>query len=164
MTMLSTKLAAPQVLAVKVVQQVRIAPGIPTAWLPCSFVMAHIQIESGFDPAIYASDFATTGSIGLMQVTAETAREVAAQYPAAGLTLPQTDPYTSICTGMLYLNTCRDYLLPIFGAPLLYKHVAMAYNEGPGNAGKGIADVGYYYKWLSAQQAFAFLDMPELTV
>ena len=76
----------------------------------------------------------------------------------------QTEPYTSICPGMLYLRTCYNYLLPIFKAPLAYRHVCVAYNEGPGNAGKGIADMAYYIKWLSAQQKFAFLDAPAMTV
>jgi hypothetical protein len=31
---------------------------------------------------------------------------VIAQYPTANLTLPQTDPYTSLCTGMLYFWDC----------------------------------------------------------
>jgi hypothetical protein len=156
--MTSTKLTAPEILAAKLIQQCREAPGIPTFWLPISYVMAHVEIESGFDPTIEASDFATTGSVGLMQVEASTAAQTIGQFPAAKLTLPQTDPYTSIATGMLYLWQCREYLLPIFGAPLLYSHVAMAYNEGPGNAGNGVADDSYYFKWLSAQQRFAFLD------
>ena len=166
--MVSTKLPAAQIACAKMVQQCRMAPGIPTVWLPISFVMAHIEIESGFDPNIKAGDFATTGSVGLMQVAAPTASDVSKAYPKlAGVVydankhLLQSHPYTSICTGMLYLHTCREYLLPIFKAPLSYAHVAMAYNEGPGNAGKGVADDAYYYKWLSAQQRFAFLDVPD---
>lgn len=141
------------------IQQVREAPGIPTFWLPISYVMAHVQIESGFDPSVYASDYATTGSVGLMQVARATAADVYKAWPRAfGSTPDQKDPLTSLTTGMLYLRTCYDYLLPIFQAPLAYKHVCMAYNEGPGNAGRGVADLGYYYKWRSAQQAFAYLD------
>ncbi|HUN95489.1 MAG TPA: lytic transglycosylase domain-containing protein [Bradyrhizobium sp.] len=152
------KLTTTQAKIAALIEQVRQAPGIPTAWLPVSYVMAHVRIESGFDATVKAGDFATTGSVGLMQVEATTARQVAAQYPAAKLTLAQTDPYTSLCTGMLYLRDCYDYLLPVFDAPLLYRHVCVAYNEGPGNAAKGIADSAYYYKWYSAQQDFAFLD------
>ena len=117
--------------------------------------MAHIQIESGFDPSIKASDFATTGSVGLMQVAAPTLGDIKRDYPAAAntLALSQTDPLASICAGMLYLRTCYNYLLPIFKAPLAYRHVCVAYNEGPGNAGKGIADAAYYIKWrLSAAE------------
>ena len=68
----STKLSAAEISAAMLIEEVRQAPGIPTAWLPVSFVMAHIQIKSGFDPSIKASDFATTGSVGLMQVEAAT--------------------------------------------------------------------------------------------
>lgn len=153
-----SKLTSTQASIAALIQQAREAPGIPTAWLSISTVMAHVQIESGFDASIEAADFPTTGSVGLMQVERATAAQVIGQYPAAGLTLPQTDAFTSLCTGMLYLRDCYDYLLPIFGAPLLYKHVCVAYNEGPGNAGKGIADYSYYYKWFSAQQLYAYLD------
>lgn len=153
-----TKLSQIEAATAALIQQIREAPGIPTAWLPISYVMAHVRIESGFDPTVKAADFARTGSIGLMQVEATTASEVGVRWPAAKITLAQTDPYTSLVTGMLYLRTCRDYLLPIFKAPLLYRHVCVAYNEGPGNAGKGIADQAYWYKWLSAQQGYAFLD------
>jgi soluble lytic murein transglycosylase-like protein len=162
----TTKLTASEILAAKLIQQVRLAPGIPTFWLPVSYVMAHVEIESGFNPTIKASDYASTGSVGLMQVEAATAAQTIKQFPKGFPQAPtsQTDPYTSLCTGMLYLEVCRNYLLPIFGAPLEYQHIAMAYNEGPGNAGAGVADPAYYYKWLSAQQRFAFLDMPAPTV
>jgi hypothetical protein len=35
-----------------------------------------------------------------------TARDVNAQYLAENLMLSQTDPYTSLCNGMLYLRDC----------------------------------------------------------
>ena len=166
--MISSKLPSTCIQLVKLIQTCRMAPRIPTAWLPVSYVMAHIEIESGFDPNIKASDFATTGSVGLMQVASPTVGDVSKAWPNlpgvmydSNQKMVQTDPYTSICTGMLYLHTCKEYLLPIFYAPLSYRHIAMAYNEGPGNAGRGIADDAYYYKWLSAQQRFAFLDVPD---
>ena len=166
--MTSTKLASEEVACAELVQRCRLAPGIPTAWLPLSYVMAHIEIESGFDPAVKAADFASTGSIGLMQVTRTTAAETIAAFPAAGLGGPQTDPYTSICTGMLYLATCRDYLLPIFRAPLSYAHVCVAYNAGPGNAGRLSLHQAlgnrYYFKWRSAQARFAMLDSMPIAV
>jgi soluble lytic murein transglycosylase-like protein len=147
------------------IQQVREAPGIPTFWLPVSYVMAHVEIESGFDPNIYAGDYQTTGSAGLMQVERATAGDIQREYAHLANvalnsdgSLNQLDAYTSIVTGMLYLRTCYNYLLPIFKAPLAYRHVCMAYNEGPGNAGKGIQDTSYYYKWLSAQVGFSALD------
>lgn len=159
---MATKLSSFQAKCAALIQQCRLAPGIPTAWLPISYVMGHIQIESGFDPNIRAGDFSSTGSVGLMQVTAETAKEVIDQYPAAKLGLPQTDPYTSICTGMLYLRTCHNYLVPHFGAAMPYSHICVAYNEGPGNAARGVPDTAYYFKWLSAQQVFAYLDQPPM--
>jgi hypothetical protein len=75
--------------------------------------MAHVEIESGFDPTIKTGDFDKTGSIGLMQVTAETARETIAKYPKAKLTLPQTDP-TRVCApgcsifGSATITCCQD--------------------------------------------------------
>lgn len=159
-----SKLTQIQAQIAALIQQIRDAPGIPTAWLPISYVMAHVQIESGFDASIEAADFAATGSVGLMQVEAATAAQVAGQYQAAKIVLPQTDAWTSLCTGMLYLRDCYDYLLPVFGAPLLYRHVCVAYNEGPGNAANGLADSAYFYKWFSAQQIYAYLDSePEVT-
>lgn len=152
------KLTQTQAKIAALIQEVREAPGIPTFWLPLSYVMAHVQIESEFDAAVKAGDFAATGSVGLMQVEMATAAQVAGQYPLAKIALPQTDPLTSLTTGMLYLRDCYDYLLPVFGAPLLYRHVCVAYNEGPGNAADGLADFAYYYKWYSAQQLYAYLD------
>lgn len=167
---MTTKLTAAEVTCAALIQRIRLAPGVPTFWLPISYVMAHAEIESGFDPAIQASDYAATGSVGLMQVAAETAKETLTAYgPAlrsAGLidTGPtnQADALTSLATGMLYLRVCYDYLLPIFKAPLAYAHVAVGYNAGPGNAAhmqvqEALAN-RYYLKWLSAQQRFAALD------
>ena len=158
--MASTKLSQAEANTAKLIQQIREVPHIPTVWLPVSYVMAHAEIESNFDAAVKASDFAKTGSEGLMQVEASTVTQLSKMY-ALVLLKPQTDPYTSLVTGMLYLSWCKAYLLPIFKAPLLYKHVAMAYNEGPGNAAKGVADEAYYLKWRSAQQRFSFLDKPD---
>ena len=131
--------------------------------------MAHVQIESGFDPTIKGSDFATTGSIGLLQVTTSTLGDVRRDYPSAATVLaqPQINPLASITAGMLNLSIIRNYLRPIFGTPLAYKHVCMAYKAGMGAIGRGEvtdADMAYYIKWLSAQQKFAFLDAPAMTV
>jgi hypothetical protein len=87
------------------------------------------------------------------EIYGQTARQVIAQYPAANLTLPQTDPYRSLCTGMLYLRDCYAWLLPIFGGPLAHQQIAVADNESPGNAAKGITGLAYYYKWLPAQNS-----------
>jgi hypothetical protein len=40
-----------------------------------------------------------------------------------------------------------------FWAPRAYQHIAVADNEGPGNAAKGSADRAHYYKWLWAQNS-----------
>lgn len=168
----STKLPANEIAVIKLIQRVRLAPVIPTAWLPISYVMAHVEIESGFNPTIPAADYAVTGSVGLMQPETVTATETLQRYATSigisGLPIKSdmTDPLSNLTVGMLYLWTCRQYLLPIFGSPppLLYSHIAMAYNEGPGAAGRGEADDAYYYRWLSAQQRFAFLDAPAPTV
>lgn len=170
---MSTKLSAAEINTAALIQKIRMAPGIPTFWLPPSYVMAHVEIESGFDATVKASDYATTGSVGLMQVSAETAKATLATYgntlQASGLIdcgpTSQTNPLTSLATGMLYLRVCYDYLLPIFAAPLAYAHVAVAYNAGPGASGRlPLLDASmapYYLKWKSARQRFAFLDGAE---
>ena len=143
------------------IQQIREAPGIETAWLPISYVMAHARIESGWDPTIKAFDYATTGSIGLMQCTAANAAQIPTSFPAAHLTLPQTDPYTSLCTGMLVLLEARRYLgIPASAVipPENYHLVCFAYNEGEGNAARGRTDWTYYYKWIGVQPEYSFLD------
>ena len=53
---------------------------------------------------------------------------------------------------MLYLRHCYAYLLPIL-ASLAYRHIALANNEGLGNAAKGIAYLAYYCQWLSARNS-----------
>jgi soluble lytic murein transglycosylase-like protein len=150
----STKISQAQADFAALVQQAREAPGIPTFWLPISYVMAHVQIESGFDPTIKASDFATTGSVGLMQVTVATAGDIHIRYPQLGV--DQTDPYTSIAYGMIDLHDCKQYLR--YMANLPYMLICMAYNVGEGAVSRGVRDWPYYYKWLSCQPAWAFLD------
>ena len=51
------------------------------------------------------------------------------------------------------------WLLSIFGHRPLTRHIAVAGNEGPGNAAKGIVDLAYYYKWLVGAEFVAFLDV-----
>jgi soluble lytic murein transglycosylase-like protein len=141
------------------IQQIREAPGIHTMWLPVSYVMAHIQIESRFDPNVKASDYNTTGSVGLMQVTKSTARYMAKCYPLMHITKPQTDPYTSILTGMLDLYNAKQSLIRDFGEDVEYKYICMAYNEGAGNVIRGVADERYYNDWSAAQKGFVSLDI-----
>jgi len=161
--MTTTKLTQYQAQVASLIQSIRQQPGIPTAWLPISYVMAHVEIESGFDPAIQARDFATTGSVGLMQVRASTAEGVYKMYPTLDWSKGQADARTSLLTGMLYLRICRNAVLPTFGNPLLYRHVCMAYNEGPGNVIDGRDDSAYWFKWLSAQPRYAALDSHLIT-
>jgi hypothetical protein len=99
-------------------------------------------------------------SSDLIQVTAATVSEMRKQFRAVNLEPDQTDPYTSLCASMLYLRVCYDYLLPIFGAPLIYCHPCMAYNYGPGRIGRGETDWPYYYRWASCQPSYAALDLP----
>lgn len=170
---MSTRLTKVQRQTAAMIQQIRAAPAVPTAWLPVSFVMAHVEIESGFDPAVHAADYAATGSIGLMQPAAATAEETLAKYAAAiaasrlAVDDDMTDPLSNLVVGMLYLTSCRDLLLPVFGRPLAYCHVAVGYNAGPGRAERmSLAQAMgfiYYIDWVSAQRNYAFLDqMPAM--
>jgi hypothetical protein len=60
--------------------------------------MAHVEIESGFDPAIKASDFAKNGVDRLYAGDDQNGREGNHwAISRSHLTLPQTDPYTNLC-------------------------------------------------------------------
>lgn len=124
-------------------------------WLPASFVMAHIRIESGWDPVIKAVDYATTGSVGLMQVTAATAKMMGFK-PA-----DQDIPDESLACGVATLEWCRDYLMKAWGfrETIAYHPICEAYNQGVGNTVKGRKDERYWLKWAAAQQGYSFVDM-----
>lgn len=168
---MNTKLTAQQVQTASLIRQIRMALGVPTAWLPVSYVMSHVQIESGFDAAVRAGDYAKTGSVGLMQVTTATAAAIQRIYagPIADSKLPvmaeQTDPLTSLLFGMLTLCDLKGPLGRRFGNPLAYAHIAVGYNAGQGAAERmsysQACAFPYYIKWKSARPAYAFLDAPE---
>jgi|SRR5271169_5315764 len=82
----------------------------------------------------------------------QTARQVIAQYPAANLTFPQTDPTGVYAPGCAIFGTAT-LTAADFWTPLAYQHIAVADNEGPGNVTTGIADLAYYYKLLSARNS-----------
>jgi hypothetical protein len=46
-----------------------------------------------------------------------------------------------------------------FWAPPAYSAHRVAGNQGPGNAAKGIGDLGYYCKWSVGAEFVAFLDV-----
>ena len=123
-------------------------------WLPPSYIMAHVRIESGWDPSIKASDFASTGSVGLMQVSTPAIDQVGA------IGQDQTDPQVSLATGIAYIAWLRSFLMFRWGFKdsILYRPVCMAYNEGPGSVLNGRRDNVYYLKWAAAQQGYAFVD------
>ena len=121
-------------------------------WLRPSFVFAHIQIESDWDPDVLAADFETTGSVGLMQVTRQTAK-------AVGVPGDQKVPANSILAGMRYLAACMATLRHWLGGKQPpYRLVCIAFNEGPGNVEKGRPDTPYYTTWLAAQKKWAWVD------
>lgn len=124
------------------------------SWLPPSYVMAHVRIESGWDPTILAGDYASTGSVGLMQVTAATATQMG--FSAAD----QQKPDVSLATGVAYIKWLRTYLMRKWGftQSILYHPICEAYNEGPGNVVKGRQDPNYYLKWSAAQMGYSFVD------
>lgn len=122
-------------------------------WLPASYVMAHVRIESGWEPAVVSSD--GRGSVGLMQVLPATAKEMG--FDPAG----QADPEQSLAAGIAYLAWLRRELMEAWGfkETILYRPICVAYNEGPGNVLRGRKDERYWLKWAAAQQGYAFVDM-----
>ena len=122
-------------------------------WLPPSYVMAHVRIESGWDPGIQSSD--GLGSVGLMQLLPATAGQMG--FDPAG----QGDPAQSLAAGIAYLAWLRRELMRAWGfqETILYRPICVAYNEGPGNVLRGRRDERYWLKWAAAQQGYAFVDM-----
>jgi soluble lytic murein transglycosylase-like protein len=130
------------------------------AWLYPSYVMAHCRIESGWDPTIRARDYATTGSVGLMQVERATVEQLIHDYGLPATAIDQTVPENSLLLGIAALKWTRQYLMNRWGfqKTILYKPVCEAYNEGVGNVIKGRKDEAYYLKWTYAQQCYGFVD------
>jgi soluble lytic murein transglycosylase-like protein len=126
----------------------------PLPWLLPSYIMAHVRVESGWDPNAKAFDFDTTGSLGLMQVTAAAAADRG--YDGQD----QTIPIISLATGVAHISWTRAYLMRKWGFKdtILYHPIAEAYNEGVGNVLRGRRDAAYYLKWSYAQQCYAFVD------
>jgi len=118
-----------------------------------SGVMAHIQIESSWEPEV-GDHVDSFGSAGLMQVLPSTAIQM-------GVTGSMLDPQNSIRAGMLYLNNCRTILghyRAKAGGVLTIQDVVAAYNEGPGNVMRGRADPHYVDEWEAAQKQWAYVD------
>lgn len=131
-------------------------------WLKPSYVMAHIEIESTWNPTVKAADYATTGSIGLMQVTRATAIAV-----GMGPGHDQTTPANSIIAGMRDIAINHHALAQHYGADspnAAYDPCCVAaYNEGIGNVFHGYQDEAYVDKWRTAQQNWAFVDQEQST-
>lgn len=115
-------------------------------WLKPSYVMAHIEIESSWHPVVHSAD--GLGSVGLMQVLPSTASGVG----MAGK--DQSDPATSILTGMLYIAECHRLLAPRPYDPF----IVIAYNAGPMRAMRGFSDPLYLTAWRGAQHKWSFVD------
>ncbi len=125
------------------------------AWFKPSWVMATIRIESGWNPLVVNEPGRQDG---LMQVIPSTVAEMVARYQL-GAIRPQTDPQTSIETGMCFLD---------FGARELERKWMVhsiplsadieAYNEGIAAAAAGRMVTPYWLKWAFAQQGYAYLD------
>ena len=118
-----------------------------------SGVMAHIQIESSWDPEV-GDHVDSFGSAGLMQVLPSTATQM-------GVHGSMLDPANSIRAGMLYLDNCRKILgryRAKAGGVLTAQDVAAAYNEGPGNVMRGRQDMHYVDAWEAAQREWAYVD------
>lgn len=128
------------------------------AWLPVSYVMAHVRIESGWNPTIVSTD--GEGSVGLMQVVPGTVQQMLADGLITAAQVDQTGPANSLATGIAYIGWCRAYLMHAwgFGNSILYHPVCEAYNEGVGNVVAGRLDDTYFLKWSAAQASYAFVD------
>jgi soluble lytic murein transglycosylase-like protein len=124
--------------------------------------MATIWVESGFSPTVVN---AAGRRDGLMQVIPQTVTSMLMLY-GLDVTQPQTDAYTSILTGVCYMDYTIKYLEKRWGVnsvPL--SAVIEGYNEGAGAAAQGKMVPAYWYDWAAAQQTFAFVDtIPTVTV
>lgn len=133
---------------------------VDKTWLPPSYVMAHVSIESGWDPTIKASDFSKTGSEGLMQVEAATVQQMIDEGFITSAQLDQTVPENSLAAGVAYIGWARAFLMKAWGFhdTLSYVPLCSAYNIGVGNVLKGLRNERYYLKWAAKQQNFAFVS------
>jgi soluble lytic murein transglycosylase-like protein len=129
------------------------------AWMKPSWIMATIRIESGWVPTVVNG---TGREDGLMQVIPGTAMAMNSQYKL-GLTLPQTDPWTSILSGVAYYDATVRYLLKAWNAAEIpLSAVIEGYNEGYGTVASGKMVSNYWLKWAAAQQGYAFVDTAAL--
>ncbi|MDE2096262.1 MAG: lytic transglycosylase domain-containing protein [Patescibacteria group bacterium] len=120
-------------------------------FLKPSYVMAHCQIESNWDPSVRSTD--GLGSIGLMQVLPVVAQSV-------GVMGSQLDPAVSVETGMRVIAQNHAYLKHRLGRAPSLRQLVMAYNEGAGAVANGREDPHYWDAWMSAQQEWACVDDP----
>lgn len=108
------------------------------------FVTAFVQVESHFQRTVVSYADAR----GYMQLMPDTARWLDNKY---GTRTPvyrlfQTD--TNIAAGVTYLSSLMEFL----DNP---RHVALAYNAGPGNLENGIYTENY---WVKIRKAYRELD------
>lgn len=118
-------------------------------------VMAIIATESSFNPnAVNPAD----PSYGLMAVTPNAARQVGMSGTDEQIAAALMDPATNVQTGCAYLNWIRGFLASrgMSGE----NAVIAAYNEGVGNALKGLPDLayvsavtGHWQEWRNALAA-----------
>jgi soluble lytic murein transglycosylase-like protein len=113
------------------------------SYLDPAWIMAIMDIESGYDPVVVNN---TGRRDGLMQVIPSTAADMAKAYgiPAS----PQTDPMTSILSGTAYLDaSARDIIKKRNAVSLPLWDLAQAYNEGMGAVEAGKMDPAYLRKF-----------------
>ena len=125
-------------------------------WLLPSWVFGIVTAESGWDPAVKAGDFATTGSIGLMQVE----RSTAIDRGFAGT--DQTDPAVSLATGIADLMWIRGEFIKAWVDQKIYSPamhpVISAYNVGAAGYLMGRRNDDYWIKVSAHRQRFLFID------
>jgi soluble lytic murein transglycosylase-like protein len=116
------------------------------SYLDPAWVMTIMDIESGYRPLVVN---ATGRQDGLMQVIPSTAAAMAALYGiSAG---PQTDPMTSILSGIAYMDDSARSIIKSRGAVSLpLWDLAQAYNEGFGAVEAGRLAPAYLAKFQAA--------------
>lgn len=114
-----------------------------------ALILGIIEHESSFNPSAYNGSDPNGGSYGLMMLQYPTAQQMGYVGAPEGL----FDPATNIQLGVRYVTWLRAYLAAhgLIGDG----YVIAAYNEGPGNAVKGLPDPDYVAAVTAARQRWA---------
>src|SRR5271165_495193 len=141
---MSVGLSSSQRTYLTMIKQV-LATWVHWSYLDPSWILTIMDIESGYNPTVVN---ATGRQDGLMQVIPTTAVEMATKYGIPDG--PQTDPMTSIVSGIAYLDTsARDIIAKRGTTSLPLYDLVQAYNEGFGAVEAGKLDPNYRNKFIA---------------